>query len=371
MRIVLSYLLALFLLAVPVKAQRADTKDPPDKDDGKKDSYQHVGGKTLNEWLKDLKHTDPSQRRDAIQAVQLFKENHDATPVLVMILRSDLDSTLRSHAAIALMNVGIRPRDAKSAVDALAEQMEKNYQVPVRYYCAMALGRFGAEAKSALVPLVNATADQRSWEIRQVACSSLIRIFTDEDEKVPVDARALRALIIALNDPAGKVRQEALVSLLSLGPPTDRELKSLLVDKLIKMLGDREKFIVVWAYYGLMMNLGVNDKYLDALVGYLKKGDVPTKVQTIRALGMLGKEAKSKIQAIIEAVSDPDPMVAMTACSMLAAMNEKISTGQAAIDAVKKLMESKKADDPMRKYVKECYDVLTGEKKAIGKNDKR
>lgn len=368
MRTFLTHTLILIFLSSSAQRVGADSKEKPD--DGKKDSFELVGGKSLADWMKDLKHVDPSQKRDAIQAVQLFKDNEDCAPTLVYILRNDPDSTLRSNAAIALMYVGVRPRDVKLVVDALAEQMDINFQVALRYYCAHALGRFGSDAKSAMLQLIKATTDQRSWEIRQAACMSLMRIFNDPEEKVEVDLRAVRAFVTALNDPASKVRQEALIGILSLGVPSDRELQQQLIAQLLKRLNDKEKFIVVWAYYGLLMNTGVNETYLNALANFLKKGDVPTRVQAIRALGMLGKEARDKIPDIVAAVADPDITVAGTACMTLAKLSEKISTGKESIDAVKKLLDEKKPDDPFRKHVQLYYDVLTG-KKTLGKNDKR
>ena len=358
----------LVLLVFTATTLWADNKDRLDND--KKDTFELVGGKTLPEWIKELNHLDPSQKRDAIQAVQMFKDNYDCTKTLIYILRNDPDSTLRSNAAVALMNVGVSPGDVPKVIEALTEQMEKNFQVSLRYYCAMALGRFGGDAKNAMLPLIRATTDKGSWEIRQAACMSLTRIFTDPDEKVDVDLRAVRAFVVALNDPAAKVRQEALIGILSMGVPSDRDLQQQLIAQLLKRLQDKEKFIVVWAYYGLLMNTGVNDTYLNALTNLLKKGDVPTRVQAIRALGMLGKDAKSKIPDIVAAVADSDQLVAGTACMTLATMNEKISTGQASIDAVKKLLDEKKPDDPMRKHIQHFYDVLTG-KKALGKTDKR
>jgi HEAT repeat protein len=309
-------------------------------------------------------------------AVQYYgPDSGDAVSQLVYILRNDPDSTLRSYSAMALLNVTVHDRDIKAVVEALADQLDRNVQVPVRFLCAYALARFEDECARppVMLALIKGTSDKGSWEIREASCRSLARIFTNEKHHVPVDMRAYTALVTALSDPASKVRQQALISVLSLGKSSNRELQEKLIARLKLMLNDRQGFISVWAYYGLLVNVGVNETYLGGLVKLLQSGDVPTRVQAIRALGMLAKEARAKIPEIVAAVKDPDPVVAATACMTLAAINEKISppTPDAA-ETIKAVADDKKADETLRKVAQQAYDILTG-KVAVkpGKQDRR
>src|SRR5262249_22063494 len=101
---------------------------------------------------------------------------------------------------------------------------------------------------------------------------------------------------------------------------------------------------------------------LGGLADLLKHGDVPTKLQALKALGNLAQTAKSKIPNIVSAVGDEDPTVAATACITLATMSDKIHPGEAATAAVKALAENPRANELLRKIAQESHDVLTGKK---------
>ncbi len=356
----------------PPKDKTAD----PDKPD-KKRSFDRISGRTLDEWVRLLKSTDPSIRRDAIHAVQFYgTDSADAVPSLIYILNNDSDSTLRSNAAIVLLNVEVPDSQIPAVVDALSGQLDKNLQINVRFHCAVSLGRFENESHKAVNILIKATTDRGSWEVRQASCYSLARVFSDS-KKTPPDARSYNALMMALGDSAYKVRMEALQGLLLFGSPADLKQRERLTRAFLGLLNDREKAIIVWAYVGLILNNGVNDLYLKALVDLLHQNNVATRVEALRALGMLIREAKTdatrkKMPEIIAALQDDDPKVVATACEVLESINEKRELNPDVLAAIKAVADStdKKVEADLRTYARQTYERMTKKPVKTVKPDK-
>src|SRR5262249_39547822 len=75
-----------------------------------------VGGKTLSQWMNDLRSADPSKRGMAIQMVIQFREA--ATPAVPLLLdrTQDRDVSLRTKAIIALRTIKPEPRDVHRLV---------------------------------------------------------------------------------------------------------------------------------------------------------------------------------------------------------------------------------------------------------------
>src|SRR5207302_8125741 len=101
-----------------------------------------------------------------------------------------------------------------------------------------------------------------------------------QPKKLGPDSRAYMTLLSALSDSASKVRNEALQGLLMFGTPGDQRLKTQMTRDLLRLVSiEREHSIVVWAYFGLMLNDGVKDDYLNAMVKLMQTVDVPTRCQ--------------------------------------------------------------------------------------------
>ena len=67
----------------------------------------------------------------------------------------------------------VPPRHKAAVVEALVKRMNYDTQAAVRLQAAMALGKFGADAKEVAIPgLLSGTRDQYSWEIRKAAINS-------------------------------------------------------------------------------------------------------------------------------------------------------------------------------------------------------
>ncbi len=242
------------------------------------------------------------------------------------------------------MNIEIHDKHITSVVEGLTKELKTNYQVNVRYHCAVSLGRF-AEAKSAIPVLLDMTRYTLAWEVRQAACASLAQIHTGTNKQVP-ESKVYYGLINALGDAAAKVRFEALMSLLALGTPSDPQVKQAMDNGLLRRVNDREKAITVWAYYGLALNNRVSDIYINAIAKLLREGDVPTRIQSMRALSMIIREvrgnARKKLSLIVDTLGDPDPVVTCTAATTLVFISEKCEIDDDTIARVKALADHHK-----------------------------
>src|SRR5262245_43768311 len=114
-------LIGLLATSGPLGAQA--TKDPikdKEKKDKEADPPSYVGGKTLADWVKELKNPDPSVRQNAIQMVVQFGPPAKlAVPTLINYSLKEQDASIRGDAAAALGMIGAMER----AVD--SEEMPK------------------------------------------------------------------------------------------------------------------------------------------------------------------------------------------------------------------------------------------------------
>src|SRR5262249_13034635 len=205
------------LLAAGFLAAGSGLAQPPGKknDDAVKSSAM-VGGKTLDQWMDDLKSSDPSVREKAISMIKLYgTAARPAVPALIKAM-ADADVALRVNAIIALGLIGMDQQDVEKGVVALTRALNDTQGI-VRFQAAMALGRLGVDAKSAVPALVNTIRDATTWEIRQAGAYALGTVAVDRQSGP--DQRAINALLTVLSDRSSQVRLEAVLSLITLGPP--------------------------------------------------------------------------------------------------------------------------------------------------------
>lgn len=130
-----------------------------------------VDGKTLEEWLKQLKSKDPNDRISACMALEkMGPAARPAIPALRQTLR-DEDVTVRILAASTLGGLG--PDAAASVPDLIAALNDKNEYV--RVFAVTALGKIGSRARDGTKALRNALNDpnalvrsQAEWALQQI-----------------------------------------------------------------------------------------------------------------------------------------------------------------------------------------------------------
>ena len=137
-------------------------------------TINEVGGKTLKEWIADLKHTDPSVREEAIRAIPLFgAAASEAVPALVEHV-NDIDESPRAKAILTLGALKIADKDRAKVIDALGKRLEVESQGPIRYDLALALLGFGKDAKPALPGLLHCAADPSCFEVRRICLAGVV-----------------------------------------------------------------------------------------------------------------------------------------------------------------------------------------------------
>lgn len=328
-------LAGLLAFGMALTAQKAPEKQPPAATGPT--SVSEVGGKTLKEWMAELKSIDPGVRGNAILNIILFGDQAaDALP-LIIDKCSDPDAGPRAKAVIALKIMTIRERDVLKVVDALARRLSQDAQGVIRYEAALALNRYATEAHSAVLALCKGVADPATYEIRQASIIALRR--AGIDPKTGPDPRATNALLQALHDPVEKVRLEATISLGAMGRPSDPLLLQQVVTALQKLLTSRDKYIALWAHVALFaLDDKVSDKSLQAIVKLTQNNDRDMRYQALMAIAAIGSKARLYLPDVLLCLDDRETMVISGACATLARMEDH---GPKVIEALVKVTKRK------------------------------
>jgi HEAT repeat protein len=254
------------------------------------DMPTHLGGKSLNQWIEEIKSRDPSRRENAIRTVVLMKGSVAAVPALLgCIDPPDQDVSPRAHAIMALGAIPFtQTEDVSKIVTAVTKRLFDT-QSAVKFQAAMVLGRLGAKSRPARDDLIRATADMSSWEIRKAAVFALTRAVADVAE--PVYSKAIDALVARLsptNEPSLAVRLEATVSIATIG-----KLYKLDHQKVAFALASAEKDhdsrVAIWARVGLAVHDNqLRKEDISALVKFLQSPDLATRTHAARAIGTIG-----------------------------------------------------------------------------------
>jgi HEAT repeat protein len=338
---------AILLAAVVVAfGLRADDK-PPAKLEPKETpaptNVAEIEGKNLQDWMRDLKHDDPSVREKAIRAIILFGPQATiAVPDLVDRCM-DTDASPRVRAVIALTVIDIQEKDRSRVIEALNRRlMEDDPQGIIRFHACLALTRFGDEAKAAIPGLAKAVSERSSFDTRRVAIVALRKIA--RDPKNGPDARATNALLGRLvpdAEPAMEVKIEAMIGLGVMGRPADKALLKKVETTLEAYKNSQNKLLSIWAWYGLMAHSEVDDKGLDAICKNAASRDVVIRVHTATALGTLASKARNHVEVLIKMLDDKDGEVFVAACGALVNIG-----GENAKKALTKIAEAKDDMDP-------------------------
>jgi HEAT repeat protein len=148
-------------------------------------------GKGAAFWIAQLKDKDPSNRQEAIKALQQIGQ--DAVPPLIGALR-DENSIVRIAAADSLGRIG---PEARAAIAPLREAL-KDDDRSVRRHAAFALGVVDPDNQSVIPALIEALKDNDK-EVRRHAAVALGRIG-------PGAKTAVSALVGAMKDDEGSYR---------------------------------------------------------------------------------------------------------------------------------------------------------------------
>lgn len=325
------------------------------------DENPEVGGKTLKQWLQELKSLDPYVNETAIRAiVQFGKEAREATPLLIAKV-NDADVGVAANAILALRTIGVENKEMPALVAALTSALQKGSAVS-RMQSALALAQIGPDARGAVRPLVDMVQYPNrivsSWEIRKAAALALGRVGQDAN-KVP-DTNAVRALQNALKDPCAQVRLQAILSIGMLQAhlsPVDMGIRQALET----LRNEKDQAVLIWARVLLAQMESMRPEvHLAYLTGQLQNNrEAPNRAHAAQALGALRVLAKDKIPELTAALKDADPLVAGAAVIALGQMKEPIADKQ--VTAIARLLND--ADVQTKCHACQALGLLGGKAK--------
>jgi HEAT repeat protein len=363
---IVAALLTSLAVAAPLPAQPKAELTP--KAAGMTSQTTEINGKTLPQWIREVRNPDAGLAEVAIRTIMLFgpDASREATPVLIDALNFT-DTSLRVNACITLTLIGVHEKDMDRAVSTLSRRLNEDQQSIVRFYAAAALGRLEKDdARRAVPALVYRCQDQASWEIRR-ACAYALGKAGQATEKTPLDMNAAKALIGLFSGPnadrCAEVRLTAVQALGSMGIPPLPQQKALIVQGLTHALKDRYKAVQIWAHMGLAADGENPGEQVAAVAKYLSRGsnDFETRLQATRALGISGKDAKPYIKDLVKQLDDKEPLLVAASAWALGQM------GTAAGDAAPKLEEllaKKDLDEGVKGAVKDALDKVSDKPKA-------
>jgi HEAT repeat protein len=355
---------AAILLAVaagPVLAQGPSSEKPA--------APTRFSGKTLEQWVAEIKHGDPGRREAAIRIVPYFGKAAavEAVPALLTVLKNDPDASCKVHAALTMTVLAphVKDADASEAVKVLISRLELDQQAIVRLHVVWALGAFGPEASAAIPILIRHIHDPLSWELRQAALNSLASVSRGAGRAGP-DKDAIAAvakLITSSDEKSGQVRLAAVNALhvLGKGKPEEKEL-ALTKAALTKATRDADNSVAIWAWVALMALDKVSESGLSEVVRYLKDKDSMVRVAAVMALGSLGADGKAKMNDIIDRLDDSDPLVVAAAVEVLGGFGKDATP---AVTALRRVMERRDHGEFFRHAVAVALKNITGVEEKV------
>jgi HEAT repeat protein len=229
-----------------------------------------VKGKTAVQWAGYLKDTSPTTRLQAVMMLADFGPEAKVAVVPLMELLRDKSWLIRGNAAATLGRIGPA---AEVAVPLLVELMRDEEKF-VRLHASFALGQIGAAAKSV---------------------SALRQALQDPD----VSVRMTAAMSLGLMGPAAKEAEADLTSATGDVPP-----------------------VRLQAALALCRVRPGDAKALAILIEFLRHPQDAIRVQTARALGTLGEQARPAIPELTVLAKEPNETVSTAAANAIQAIQK-------------------------------------------------
>jgi HEAT repeat protein len=325
---------------------------------------QKVAGKTLDDYIKELRSEDASKRSMAIIAISQFGGDSARAVPAVLDRLHDTDVSPRAKALIALRVMAVSGKHVEAVIERVARRLcpytprdqrsPGESQAVIRYEAAVTLYRFLNDAPLAsmqvAIPwLCIGAMDRASWEIRQICVSLLWRVgqVSKEAPDAGCDTQALQTLInLVNNEKTYQVRLAALQGLAMIGKPADQAMLNKTLSTLTACAGAKNKPLAVWAFAALVsMTEGVaSEASLKSISKFLgKEHGLELRSQAAQALGALGPRARSRIPALLDMLTKDPESVAVQGASIAL-----VNIGEASEKVVEALLEVLKHKDPKK-----------------------
>jgi HEAT repeat protein len=337
-----------------------------------KRSFQAINGKTMLEWMNDLKSKDPSVVEYAVANLKVYEqEARDASKDLIKFARAH-DVSLKVNAIISLGFIGFHDSDVQEGINALTQSLHDSQEI-VRYQAAVALRRLATNAYPATAALINAMRTSNSWEVRRAAAATLGIVARQNPVDKGFDRGAFSALLESLSDSAAEVRMESTIALIRFGQPgspPDRNRERQALSTLATSSRQPPK-VSIWAHVALwMLDRGtpgrgtsskVGQQHLAAIARYLKSTDLQAREHAVRALGVIGPDAGGHVSDLIDELEDKNAGIVVLACAALSSM------GDAAKEAVPVLerMSQRHPDPDVRDTARQAAEKIKESHKVV------
>ncbi len=358
---------ALLCLSFSLASAQVEKKD--EKKEEK--SILDIGGKTVDQWIKEIGSKDPSKREAAVRAIVAFGPEHaaKAAPALIAEVKrgtgfSPIDFGVRNTIASALGPILAEnkhdPKVIKDGIVQLKRLMSDN-QIVIRFRAAQSLARLGPQAMEALPEVISLSKEPTSWETRQTAAIALASL--SMDLKTTPRPEVIMNLSRLLEDPAFQVRMSAVQAFVAMPAPADPTTKAVILGKLRNMtLKDPETNVKIWANMGIMgVEQGVRPDLVLAIAKYCKDEDAIVRTQAATALGSIGPKAQPALSTLIVMIGDEDPT---TQAAGIWALGQLESAATSAVPQLEKIGADTREPEQLRMLAKAAVDNIKGKKKA-------
>jgi HEAT repeat protein len=277
------------------------------------DGNPEFNGKKLSDWNAMLRESPSARlRKVAVVAMSQIASDHPTQTKMVKeiattfgkAMRNDSAAAVRAEAAKALGKAAgqlldDRAADVGSVVVDLTEGLRVEKESEVRLEAAVALGRYGKQAKGAVQALAGVLTDKDA-KVKEASATTLGRIGPDAKP-------AVEDLIGLLKDAEPAVRKAAAFAI-GRAEPDDVSKPSLALAEVLKKETAVELRLEIVTSLGLL-----GDKSQDvvtAVAAALTDKDTGVRRQAAQSLGKFFVGAKAADKALLAAFkTDPDKLV--------------------------------------------------------------
>ena len=369
------------------------TTDPkPPEPDKPFEWPKDIDGKNIEEWIEDFRNPDPSVRDTAVRVIPSFgpAAREAASRHIMHMIAEDPDPGVRMSAMTAAGLMGHESvEEIKPMVYALRMAIGRTYGgSAIRLFASRALATYGGEAVDAVSVLTKIHTDPW-WETRHAVAQALGRIGAPQYDdppakdprtggpvpKRPADETARKYLIVmAQNDDCVAVRLEAVMSLITLGPPyTPNNAEYIAaIQPTLAMIdvqlnpkkrsqGEDDPSVQIWLHIlHVMLDDRAYEETLPKIAGYLETPAAAVRAQALVAIGALGKRAavQSVLAAVRDALNYEEEILVAAAVDCLMALGPDAA---GVLPDVEKL-KARTKNEKLKEIAEEGITVLSGKK---------
>ena len=338
-----------------------------------------INGKTVDDCVKEMRsNPDPAVRESAVRTLPLYGPvgRDKGAENLVYALTKDPDLNVKMTAMSVAPTVLLYYADGpdQQLTDGLAAFVKYlgDESSHVRYEAVLACQAVGPymkrEQPQIVTKLTSRAHEYGSWQLRRAAVGALATIgqgappTADGGKGIDPDKAVVTELLgILRSDNCAMVRRAAIEGLILVGPVASTQHSDWrrALDNVLKPTGDKDKINQLWVRVLILRNdpngLKGNEAHLNAVADALRAEDPVMRIEGCRALGVLGEEAKTKLQGLLDLIRDVNQPIEVAAAAMMAVTTMK-SQDQIIMPVLQNALNNPKPD--LQKVAREAITAL-------------